>query len=148
MVTRLRSEFEVGNCSLGGNTVHSVITRKAFHKYSFACIVVPSSYAFVMVCHGVSHLRPGTCILHQVCAMANPFPNIPNIISHQTFSLSKLATTPCSLSNSLVAARLVVTATEKRKWARALSSFWHIFRAIEAALDKHSQAPGDSKSMP
>ena len=47
----------------------------------------------------------------------------------------------CSLSDGLVAARMVLATTEKRLWAKALTAFWHVYTAIEDAVE----AAGDSK---
>lgn len=74
-----------------------------------------------------------TTFLHVLSTSSPPFPTcLYGLINHPS----------CRLSDSLVAARLVVTATNKLSWARALGSFWFIFQAIESALDSHSNRAG------
>lgn len=61
--------------------------------------------------------------------------------------MPQLASYVRRLSDALVAARLVLTATNKRRWAEALACFYFVYAAIERALAECESRIGKSVGL-
>ena len=71
--------------------------------------------------------------------LACPAYDLPLRFSHAMFSLI----IGCSVSDGLVAARLILTTTDMRSWAKALASFWYCISAIEDAIASSQSSGAD-----
>jgi hypothetical protein len=53
-----------------------------------------------------------------------------------------------TISNAAVMSKLVVLFTQRQLYARALARFWHVYAAVEAALDEASATNAGARIEP